>query len=306
MRLAAIATALALTQSLAPSQAAQVVRIAVTATDRSGEAVRDLAASDFTLLDNGSPTQIVRIERGDTPVALSVVFDLSNDLFLQAPRLLEAAPGLRQAVLLDGGPMMTFLSRHWRPGAEWRAASSRLVNDLRRLGIQRAPYNGRSLWSECEWVVSALAFREGRRVLVVVTDGQGSGGWARPDSTRGNPDFDFDVDPVPDTSARRLLEFLDLNDVLVHAISFEGSRFDDTVRQAAERSGGTVTILPRDADLGPTFDRIARELPSQYILGFTPASFDDKVHKLEVRVMREGVSIRAPHEYSARSRATSI
>ena len=50
---------------------------------------------------------------------------------------------------------------------------------------------------------------------------------------------------------------------------------------------------------------MAQELRSQYPLGFTPETLDGKVHKLEVRAKRPGVTVRARKSYSAAGDAAS-
>jgi Ca-activated chloride channel homolog len=55
----------------------------------------------------------------------------------------------------------------------------------------------------------------------------------------------------------------------------------------------------KTADLAPTFTRVAQELRSQYLIGFAPASLDGKVHKLEVKVTRPGMTVRARRSYLA-------
>ena len=57
--------------------------------------------------------------------------------------------------------------------------------------------------------------------------------------------------------------------------------------------------LPKTADLAPTFTRVAQELRSQYLIGFAPAALDSKVHKLEVKVTRPGMTVRARKSYLA-------
>ena len=59
--------------------------------------------------------------------------------------------------------------------------------------------------------------------------------------------------------------------------------------------------LSKTADLAPTFSRVATELRSQYLIAFTPAALDGKVHKLEVRVNRPGMTVRARKSYLAAS-----
>jgi hypothetical protein len=44
---------------------------------------------------------------------------------------------------------------------------------------------------------------------------------------------------------------------------------------------------------------VAQELRSQYLIGFAPASLDNKVHKLEVRIDKPGMTVRARRSYLA-------
>ena len=53
------------------------------------------------------------------------------------------------------------------------------------------------------------------------------------------------------------------------------------LRRLAEETGGGYFELEKTADLAPTFTRVAQELHSQYVLGFTPAVLDGKVHRAD-------------------------
>jgi hypothetical protein len=44
---------------------------------------------------------------------------------------------------------------------------------------------------------------------------------------------------------------------------------------------------------------VAQELHSQYVLGFEPTQRDGKVHKLDVRVKKAGMTARARKSYLA-------
>lgn len=57
--------------------------------------------------------------------------------------------------------------------------------------------------------------------------------------------------------------------------------------------------MRRTDDLGAILAGIADELHHQYLLGFTPARFDDKVHKIDVRVRLPGPVVRARESYLA-------
>ena len=129
---------------------------------------------------------------------------------------------------------------------------------------------------------------DGRRVVLVFTDGDDTGSResSRPCST------------VPRE-----------NEVMVYAIGlrsdyFNGSRQvrskpDSGLRRLAEETGGGYFELEKTAELAPTFTRVAQELHSQYVLGFTPTLLDGKVHRLTVRAKKPGMIVRARRTYLA-------
>ena len=78
------------------------------------------------------------------------------------------------------------------------------------------------------------------------------------------------------------------------------TRPDAGLRKVAEETGGGYFELTRADELNSTFTRVAAELHSQYVLGFTPLAVDGKVHKLEVRINRPGLVARARKSYVAK------
>ena len=69
---------------------------------------------------------------------------------------------------------------------------------------------------------------------------------------------------------------------------FNGSRQvrskpDSGLKRLAEETGGGYFELDKTSDLAPTFTRVAQELHSQYVLGFTPTLLDGKLHRITVK-----------------------
>jgi Ca-activated chloride channel family protein len=83
------------------------------------------------------------------------------------------------------------------------------------------------------------------------------------------------------------------------------SQPDRGLKKLAEDTGGGYFELKKTADLNETFTRVALELHSMYVLGFSPESLDGKVHKLEVRVKKPGMTARARKTYLAASATPS-
>jgi Ca-activated chloride channel homolog len=105
-------------------------------------------------------------------------------------------------------------------------------------------------------------------------------------------------------------------EVMVYAIGLESNYFngermvktrpDRGLRRIADETGGGYFELQRATDLASTFTRVEKELHSQYVLGFTPAQLDGKVHKLAVRLKQPGMTARARRSYLANGESAGI
>ena len=98
-------------------------------------------------------------------------------------------------------------------------------------------------------------------------------------------------------------------DVMIYAVGLRSDYFngqrrvrskpDGGLKGLAAETGGGYFELDDTVDLAPTFTKIAHELHTQYVLGFAPPVLDGKVHRVEVRVNRPGVTVRARRSYVA-------
>ena len=110
-------------------------------------------------------------------------------------------------------------------------------------------------------------------------------------------------------SSGSVMERARLEEVMIYSIGLENEYFngqqkvrsspDRNLRKLSEETGGGFFLLKKKDELGPTFTRVAQELHSQYVLGFSPELLDGKVHKLEVRLKRPGLVPRARKSYVA-------
>src|SRR6185436_5281678 len=82
-------------------------------------------------------------------------------------------------------------------------------------------------------------------------------------------------------------------------INHQETKPDGGLKKIAVETGGGYFELLKTDELNATFSRVADELHRQYVLGFTPAALDGKVHKLNVVVTRTGMISRARKSYVA-------
>jgi VWFA-related protein len=177
-----------------------------------------------------------------------------------------------------------------------------LTNDtdtlIRALWTDIEPGLGTSLWQGLHVAMSAIAPAEGRRVVLVLSDG-----W---DTTTLRRAFET---PVEELMLRSQAE-----NVMIYAIGVKGSttsRFGGpapqmephpALRDLARGTGGGYFELLPEHDLGEMFARVADELHRQYELGYTLPTRDGRVHRIEVRLARSGLTARARPSYVAPSR----
>jgi VWFA-related protein len=75
---------------------------------------------------------------------------------------------------------------------------------------------------------------------------------------------------------------------------------DPGLARVAEETGGGYAEIRFGEDLAAAFARVADELHSQYLLGYTPPKRDGKVHDIDVRlVTQRGLKPRARKDYVA-------
>jgi Ca-activated chloride channel family protein len=120
--------------------------------------------------------------------------------------------------------------------------------------------NPTALWDAVDRSMDVMEGLDGRRVVLAFTDGD-------------------------DNYSRKSLK-----DVQTRALAGEF---------IAEETGGGYFELKATLDLGATFTRVANELHSQYVLGFSPEKLDGKLHKIEVRVKQPGMNARTRKSYLA-------
>jgi len=159
-----------------------------------------------------------------------------------------------------------------------------LVSDLRGLDYG----NATRLFDAAAMSFDELVGVEGRRVLVILTDGE---------------------DTSSKTSFRTVMERARNEDVMIYAIGlsseyFDGVRVvrskpDGSLRRFAEETGGGYFELKKTSELASTFTRVVQELHSQYALAFVAPRLDNKVHKLTVRLKQPGMTARARKSYLA-------
>lgn len=262
----------------------RTVPIYATVIDASGRLVPELQQSDFTVLDNGKPSDVTLFSNESQPFTSVVILDTSASMTANLKLLNRAAEQFLLRLLpVDKAQVGAFNDKIQLSGT-FTNNRDELIGALNDLYFG----NPTRLNDAIATSLDALEGVEGRRVVLVFTDGE-------------------------DTSSRigfkTVLERARDEGVMVYSIGLESEYFNGQrvvrskpsrdLRKISDETGGGYFELQKTADLSPTFTRVAQELRSQYLVGFAPASLDNKVHKLELKVNKPGMTVRARKSYLA-------
>ena len=286
-------TACALTLLVTPMGAqirvsTQTVPLYVTVTDSAKRLVPDLLREDFEVYDNGKLQTLTNFDNQVTPINVVVMIDTSGSMTLALDLVKQAAEEFLIRMLPeDKGKVGAFNDKiQVKPetGLPFTNNRDQLIRSLQDLDFG---YPTR-LYDAVDYGINELKMVDGRKVVLVFTDGADTA------SRLGSGDV---------TERSRTEE------VMVYSVGMENEYMngnqrvrtspDRGLRRLSDETGGGFFMLKKKDELGPTFTRIAQELHNQYVMGFTPETLDNKIHKLEVRVKRPGNTARARKSYVA-------
>jgi Ca-activated chloride channel homolog len=268
------------------------VPLYVTVTDRESRLVPDLEQEDFEVYDNGRLQKLTLFENKNTPITVVVMLDTSGSMTLILDRVKEAAEQFLIRLLPeDTGRVGAFNDKiEFHPEDAFTSDRDLLVRSLRELDFG---YPTR-LWDAVDETIRRLDGVPGRRVTLVFTDGA---------DTASRRDLD---DVMEQARAKEIMVYsIGLETEIFNGQRRQRSSPDRGLKKLSEETGGGFFLLKKEDELGPTFTRVAQELHSQYVLGFSPAVLDGAVHKLDVKVKKPGMNPRARKSYVATKPETS-
>jgi Ca-activated chloride channel family protein len=253
----------------------RLVPLLVTVKDASGQLIGSLNKSDFSLTDNGVRQDIAVFERRtEQPLSVSVLVDTSASTGIELRYELDSVSKFFRALINEGNPQDTaaLYSFNWEVRLI-RSFTRNFATLDQRLKTLKSE-GGTSLYDAIYLASRDLEMREGRHVMVVVTDGG---------DTTSTKDFH---------QALQSLQIADtvMYPVLVMPITNDAGRNiggENALTTLAAGTGGRVFTPALNAELDRAFSEILRELRTQYLIGFYPKDVPptkDRFHMLKVNV----------------------
>jgi Ca-activated chloride channel family protein len=262
-----------------------LVNILVSVIDANGQPVPDLTQDAFQLSEEGVPQKIERFEaETNRPLDLALMVDASMSTFKDMKFETEAAAHFIRQVVRPGDMLGVF---EFSERVSELAEFSNDVPQLQAAARRVAPGSGTSMYDALVLGSNELKRRpQGRRrAIVLVTDAGETTSYSKFDDARRAA-----------ISSGALLY-----SIVIRPIKSESGR--ETAGEHAlititDSSGGAVFILDTLDQLDAMFDRIDRELRTQYLLGYYPNPVPPAGSDRHVQVrVKAGDTVRYRKEY---------
>jgi VWFA-related protein len=313
----------------------RTVAVFATVTDAGGRLVPDLTRDQFQIEDNGARQELTLFGNEIQPITVVMLLDRSTSMRSNFELVEKAAEEFVNVMLpADKARIGSFSDRIQVDPRDFTSDHDELLKILRT----ELQFEGPTpLWNAVNVGITALLHQQGRRVVLVFTDGMDS-----PMNFSNN-----------NSSLKDVMKRAEEENVMVYAIGFAGSgggfrsggsgggygghpgggypggggrghggfgggggrgyggggygggrpmqadKPDEGLPKIASATGGGYFELTSTDDLASTFTRVADELHHQYALGFTPSKLDGKMHALALKLTPPSLTARARKSYLA-------
>ena len=271
-----------------------LVHVVATVKNRAGQLVGSLHKEDFEIFDNGVRQEVAVFERQtNQPLSVALLVDVSGSTNQDLKFETDSALRFVRALLTDRNPEDQVALYAFDDLVTQVHNYTRNIVSLESMLRKISGSAGTSLY-DAIWLASRdLELREGRKALVLVSDGG---------------------ETTSKTDSHKALEAAQLADaviypVIVMPITNDAGRNiggEHALQFMAEGTGGRPFLLSEGAQLDHAFSSIITELRTEYLLGYYPHDVPltkERFHKLEVRLKSPELRASARNGYYGEAEA---
>ena len=252
----------------------RLVNVFTTATDSHGAPVPNLTKDDFRLLEDGIPQEIRIFEKESSmPLSIALAIDTSESTRREITLETSSAKKFVHSILRPVDHLSLFQV------SEDVIQLTRFSSDMKTIerGIDHLTAGaGTSLYDAIYLCSDTLLDREGRKVLVLITDGG---------------------DTTSSTNYNNALRRAQQAEAIVYSIIIVPVQADagrntggeHALIQISKDTGGKYYYAENPAQLDEAFRKISDELRTQYLLAFYPNRrlSDSPFRKIEVELLKK-------------------
>lgn len=274
-----------------------LVRVLATVKDPAGRLIGSLEKGDFRIFDNDVPQQISVFERHtEQPLSVSLLIDTSGSTGKELRYEVDSVSRFLRALFASGNTRDALALYSFNYEVTKHNHFTRNPGSLERSLKLLKSEGGTSLYDAVYLAAGELADRDGRHVIVVVTDGG---------DTTSSKDFHSALEAAQRADAV-------IYPILVMPITNDAGRNiggENALATFAARTGGRVFSPQVGPQLDSAFADIIRELRTQYLLAYYPKDVPpskDRFHRLRVELIRPDLRVLARSGYYGESEGNSV
>ncbi len=262
------------------------VRLPITVLDKKKNAISGLSRNDFLIFENGQQQEVTFFsdEKDNPPVYVGVLMDTSPSTAGKMKFSKEAAKNFIFTVTRERKDKAAFMTFDHEVSLRQDFTDKlnlldKAVDSVKNTGNQTALYD--AVWQFCD---EKLRDAKGRRVLVIITDGEDT-------FSRANL---ADVIDIAQRTETTIFAVSTKAGFLGSVPGVQAGTVKDTgdkdLTKLAQETGGEAFFTGDMLALERAFTRISKELRSQYIVTYKPSNqnYDGVARKIEVRLADKG------------------
>lgn len=256
------------------------VELPVTVLDSGSKPVEGLKEADFEVSEDGTKQTVSFFAlQQEMPIRVGIVIDSSGSMEKTLPEVQRVVVGFLRNTLRPKDRALVEAFNERPTIIEPFTAD---FGDLERAMIALRADGETALWDATVYGLFQFSGVRGRKAMIILTDGE---------DNASRMDFD------------RALDYAKRSGVTIYTIGIDLPITKVGVRshltRLARTTGGDAFFLARGASLQPVYDRINRELRSQYLIAYTSTSElpPDVFRKVTVKVKRPKLEVRTISGY---------
>ena len=259
----------------------KLVSLFVNVTDKNGAIIGSLTEDDFKVLEDGRPQKIAVFERqSEMPLDLMLAIDTSSSTYKDRGLEQAAAKKFVHAMMRPQDQMSVI---QFNTYVYELAGFTNNVGQIDH-GLDRMRgAGGTALYDAIYTGSQALGRRQGRKVLVVVSDG-------------GDTVKNSTYEDAREQALRNEVMIYSIIDVPIEASAGRDIGGEHAMITLSEQTGGKY-FYAYEGGLDKAFQRVSEDLRTQYMIGYYPRNQVPGLdfHRVEVTVPRA-----APDEFNIR------
>lgn len=260
----------------------KLVRLIVSVKDAKGQPIGTLEKPDFTVTDSGVPQTVSVFEHHtEVPLSVSLLIDASGSTGKDLSYEVDSLRKFIRALLKEGNPQDAIALYSFDSEVTELTTFTRREQRLRDSLTRIRSAGGTSLFDAAYLASRRIEARDGRHVIVVVTDGG---------------------DTTSKETFQTALRAVQLSEAVVYPILVTPITTDPgrnlggerVLAQFAEYTGGRVFEPTASNQLDRIFTEILRDLRTQYMLGYYPSNLPPDLpafHPVRVTLARGDLKV---------------